>query len=82
MRRGTREWSVPVPFRALTWWPAVSFVIGIATPPDAAVVAIVVAGIVLALTDVLIHAVGSRWRRHPISTLPPRSEPVEFDAAA
>ena len=81
MRRDAREWSIPEPIRALLWWPAVSFVIGIAAP-EAAVVAIIAAGFVLALTGALVHAVGRRWRRDQVSTLTPASEPVELDAAA
>lgn len=81
MRRDAREWSVSEPFRALLWWPAVSFVVGIAAP-EAAVVAIIVSGLVLALTGALVHAVGRRWRRTPVTTLPQASEPTKIDTAA
>lgn len=82
MRRDAREWSVPEPLRALLWWPAVSFVIGIAAP-DAAVVAIIASGFVLALSGALIHAVGRRWRRTAVTPLrQAAAEPLEIDAAA
>ncbi|WP_281689908.1 hypothetical protein [Pseudonocardia thermophila] len=83
MRRDAREWTVPGSFRALLWWPPVSLMIGIVAP-DAAVVAIIVAGFVLALTGVLVHALGARLRRRPAASAPrPRpAEPAEFDAAA
>jgi len=81
MRRDAREWSVPDSLRALLWWPPVSFMIGIIAP-DAAVVAIIAAGFVLALAGVLVHTVGTRLRRRPAARLPQVAEPAELDAAA
>lgn len=72
---------MPEPFRALLWWPFVSLVIGIAAP-EAAVVAIVVSGFVLALAGALVHAVSGRARSGSVSTLPQAPDHVEFDAAA
>ncbi|MGI5128378.1 hypothetical protein ACQEVB_16320 [Pseudonocardia sp. CA-107938] len=81
MRRDAREWSIPDPLRALLWWPPVSLAIGIVAP-DAAVVAIIVAGFVLALAGVLVHTVGTRLRRRPAPQVTQASEPAELDAAA
>lgn len=69
MRGDAREWSVPEPFRALMWWPAVSFVLVVALP-DAAVWSIIVAGFVLALAGALIPAVARTVRREPAADRP------------
>ena len=81
MRRDPREWAFPDSLRALLWWPPISFMIGIVAP-DAAVVAIIVAGFVLALAGVLVQTVGARLRRRPAAQLPRASEPTELDVAA
>lgn len=47
-----REWSVPVPVRALLWWPALSLVL-VAVAPDAAIGSIIAAGAGLALFGAL-----------------------------
>jgi len=67
MRRDAREWTVPEPLRALLWWPAVAFGIAIVVP-DAAVWAIVVAGLVLAVAGVLASAAGRRLRRRAVAS--------------
>ena len=81
MRHDHREWAFPDSLRALLWWPPISFMIGIVAP-DAAVVAIIVAGFVLALAGMLVHTVGRRLRRESATPLPRTAEPAEFDAAA
>jgi hypothetical protein len=81
MRRDPREWSFPDSLRALLWWPPISFMIGIVAP-DAAVVAIIVAGFVLALAGVLLQTLGARLRRRPAEQLSRMSEPAELDVAA
>ena len=81
MRRDPREWAFPDSLRALLWWPPISFMIGVVAP-DAAVVAIIVSGFVLALAGVLVHTVGTRLHRQPATQLPRTAEPAEFDAAA
>jgi hypothetical protein len=81
MRRDAREWTVPDSLGALLWWPPVSLMIGIVAP-DAAVVAIIVAGFVLALAGVLVHTVGTRLHRKPAAGVHRTAEPAELDAAA
>jgi hypothetical protein len=66
-----REWSVPAPARALLWWPAISFVL-VVVAPDAATSVIIVAGAVLALLGVALHALARRLR-------PPAGEPATME---
>ena len=66
-----REWSVPAPARALLWWPAISFVL-VVLAPDAATSVIIVAGAVLALLGVALHALARRLR-------PPAGEPATME---
>jgi hypothetical protein len=66
-----REWSVPAPARALLWWPAISFVL-VVVAPDAATGVIIIAGAVLALLGVALHALARRLR-------PPAGEPTTME---
>jgi hypothetical protein len=66
-----REWSVPAPARALLWWPAISFVL-VVVAPDAATGVIIIAGAVLALLGVALHALARRLR-------PPAGDPATMD---
>lgn len=79
MRRDTREWTVPRPFRALLWWPPAAFVLAIATPDDA-VLTILLAGILLlaagALTSAVQRESSIESDERPTVELPP------LDAAA
>ena len=81
MRRDPREWAFPDSLRALLWWPPISFMIGIVAP-EAAVVAIIVAGFVLALAGVLVQTLSTRMRRRLTAQLPRTAEPAELDIAA
>jgi len=56
-----RDWTVPVPLRALLWWPGVSFVL-VLVAPEAATGSIALAGLVL----VLLGAVATTLRRRPV----------------
>ena len=66
-----REWSVPAPARALLWWPAISFVL-VVVAPDASTGVIIIAGAVLALLGVALHALARRLR-------PPAGEPATME---
>jgi hypothetical protein len=67
-----RDWTVPVPLRALLWWPAVSFVL-VLIAPEAATSSIALAGLAL----VLLGAVATRVRRRPAAETPPAPAPAE-----
>jgi hypothetical protein len=69
-----RDWTVPVPLRALLWWPAVSFVL-VLVAPEAAAGSIALAGLVL----VLLGAVATKLRRRPAA---PAASPAEPAGAA
>ena len=72
-----RDWTVPVPLRALLWWPGVSFVL-VLVAPEAAAGSIALAGLAL----VLLGAVATKLRRRPAPDAATASEPVPAARAA
>lgn len=75
-----RDWTVPVPLRALLWWPAVSFVL-VLVAPESAASSIALAGLAL----VVLGGIATRLRRRITaegSGAPASSEPAQVARAA
>jgi hypothetical protein len=81
MRRDAREWSFPEPFRALLWWPAVSFAVAVVAP-DAAIWAIIASGLALAVVGCLGPVVARRLRRAEPAVEPVAAEIPQVETAA
>lgn len=71
------DWTVPIPVRALMWWPGVAFVLVLVAPQSAAG-SIAVAGLVLAGVGLLVE----RLDRRPRDAAPDEAEPDREPARA
>jgi hypothetical protein len=69
------EWRVPAPVRALMWWPLAALVLAM-VDPEAAPVAIAVAGAVLAVLGGLVGALAARFAAGDRGAVADRSEPA------